>query len=75
MGQAKRRTTPIRSKAVGCSIFGRFSSFNKCRSEVAGDFISGEAEVRVDVRATFGESGLNRAEYYLTLWPALARRI
>ena len=43
LGHAKRRATKIRTKAVGCGIFGRFSNFHKCRSEVAGDVISGVA--------------------------------
>ena len=31
----------VRLKAAGCGIFfGRFSNFDKCRSEVAGDVIS-----------------------------------
>ena len=37
VGQAKRRTTKIRHKAVGGSIFGQFSNFDKFRSEVACD--------------------------------------
>ena len=43
MGQAKYRATKIRFKAVGGGIFGRFTNFDKCRSEVAGDVISGVA--------------------------------
>ena len=73
-GQAKRRATQIRPKAVGSDIFGRFSNFDKCRLEVDGDVISGVAVeyVGVDVRATFGESGLNTKQWpnYFTLWPA-----
>ena len=41
VGQAKRCNTKIRLKAVKSSIFGRFSNFAKCRSEAAGDVISG----------------------------------
>ena len=41
MGQAKRRATQIRPKAVGGGIFGRSSNFDKCRLELAGDVISG----------------------------------
>ena len=61
MKQAKRRATNIRPNAVAGGIFGRFVNFDKCRSEVAGDVISGLAVdyVGTDVRATFGESGLN----------------
>ena len=61
VGQVKRRATKIRPKAVGSGIFGRFPNFDKCPSEVAGDVISGVAVdyVGVDVRATFGDSGLN----------------
>ena len=43
MGQAKRRATQIRPRAVGGDIFGRFSNFDKCRQEVAGDVVSGLA--------------------------------
>ena len=62
MGQAKRRTTKIRPKAVGSGIFGRFPNFDKCRSEVAGDIISSIIILScslggVDVRAKLGESG------------------
>ena len=41
--------------------FCRFANFDKCRSEVPSDVISGVAVyyVGMDVRATFGESGLN----------------
>ena len=61
MGQAKRRATKIRPKAVGSGIFGRFHNFYKCRSEVAHDVISGVTveKVSTDVRAAFGESELN----------------
>ena len=62
MGDAgKCRVTKIRPKAVGSGIFCRFPNFDKCRPEVAGDVISGVAVdyVGIDVRATFGESGLN----------------
>ena len=61
MGQAKRRATKIRHKAVGNNIFGRFPNFDKYRSEVAGDIMSGLAidYVGVDVRTIFGESALN----------------
>ena len=61
VGQAKRRTTKTRPKAVGAVIIGRFSNFDICRSEVAGDVISGVAidQVGLDVRAAFGESGSN----------------
>ena len=41
VGQAKRRATQIRPKAIGGGIFGRLSNFRKCRLEVAGDVISG----------------------------------
>ena len=61
VGQAKRRATQIRPKAVGGGIFGSFSNFGKCRSEEAGKVISGLAAewVGTDVRATCGECGLN----------------
>ena len=53
MGQVKRRATKIRPQAVVSGIFGR--------SEGAGDVISRLVVhyVGMDVRATFGESGLN----------------
>ena len=61
MGQAKRRATKIRPKAVGGGIFGRSMNFDKIRSEVAGDDISGAAveQAVMVVYATFGESWLN----------------
>ena len=67
VGQAQRRATKIRPETVGSGIFGRFPNFNKCRSEVAGDVISGVAVdyVGMDVRATFGESGLNSGRIIL----------
>ena len=37
------RSGEIRLKAVGCGIFGRFSNFDKCRPEGAGDVTSGMA--------------------------------
>ena len=44
MGQAKRRTTEIPSKAVGGGIFRCFfSKFDKCRPEVVDEFISSVA--------------------------------
>ena len=63
-GQAKRCAIQIRPKAVGSGIFGRFSYFDKFRSEVTGGAISGVSSAAadyfgVDVRATFGASGLN----------------
>ena len=61
MKQAKRRATKIRPKTIGSGIFGRVPNLDKCRSEVADDVISGVTVdyVGMDVRATFGESGLN----------------
>ena len=61
VGQAKRRPTKIRPKALGSGIVGRFSNYDKCRSEVACDIISGVAVdlVGADVRATCVGSGLN----------------
>ena len=61
VGQAKRRATHIRPKAVGSGIFGRFANFDKYRSEVASDVISGVTVgyVGMDARAPFGESWLN----------------
>ena len=62
--QAKRCATKIRPKAVGSRIFGCFPNFDKCRSEVAGDVMFDVAVlyVSVDVRSTFGESGLNSGQ-------------
>ena len=62
IGEAARRcATTIRLKAVGSRIFGRFANFDKCRSKILVDVISGVAVdyVSTHVRATFGESGLN----------------
>ena len=42
-GQAKRRATKIRYKAVRARIFGRISNFDKCRPKVSADVISGTA--------------------------------
>ena len=55
------RSGEIRPKAVGCSIFGHFPNFDKCRPEIADDVISGMTlgYVGVDVRAKFGDSRLN----------------
>ena len=54
--EAKRSATKIRPKAVRSGIFGRFLNVGKCRSEVAGDVISGVAVdyAGVYVRAAFG---------------------
>ena len=61
MGQAKRRATKIRPRAVGGYIFGRFANFEKCRPEVADDVISGLASdyFGMDVRVKLGDSMLN----------------
>ena len=40
VGQAKRRATQIRPKAIGDGIFDRFSNFDKSRLEVASGVIS-----------------------------------
>ena len=52
---------------MGSDIFGRFPNVDKCRSEEAGDVISGAAvgHVGTDVSATFGESGLNSGRIIL----------
>ena len=59
--QTKRCATKSLNKAVVGGIFGRFSNFSKCRSQVAGEVISGPAVdyVGMDVLATCGGSGLN----------------
>ena len=61
LGHAKRRATKIRRKAVGGVIFGRFSSFDACQPNAAGDVISGAAveKVGIDVLTKFGDSRLN----------------
>ena len=61
VGQAKRSAAKIRPKASRRGIFGHFPIFDNGRSEVAGDVLSGVAVhyVNMDVRSTFGESGLN----------------
>ena len=72
MRQTKRRAAKIRPKAVGSSIIGHFLNFDKCQLEVSGDVISGVAVyyVGMDVRATFGESGLNIGQIILLFgWP------
>ena len=54
-GQAKRRTAKIRPKAVAGGNFDCFSNFDKCRSGVADEVISGVAvdHVGMDVRSRF----------------------
>ena len=72
VGQVKRRALKIRPKSVANGIFGRFRNFDKCRSEVAYDIISGAAVgyFDLDVRATFGASGLNSGRINLLFgWP------
>ena len=62
-GVGKRRTTKIRSKAIGGGIFGCFfSNFDKCRPEVADDFKSNVAvqQFGMDVCMKFSNSTLNR---------------
>ena len=43
------RSGEIQPKTVRCGIFGRFSNFDNCRPEVAGNVISGAALVHVGV--------------------------
>ena len=65
VGQAKRRVTKIRPKAVGGDIFGRFfSNFDSCRPEVAGDVVMVVSSMTADqlgthVHAKFADSTLN----------------
>ena len=61
LGLAKRRAINIRPKAVVGGLFGRFSNFDKCRPEEAGDIVSDAAAyyVSIDVSAKFGDSKLN----------------
>ena len=49
------------NKAVGCSIFGRFSNLDKYRPDAAGDVIYDTAldYVGTDVPAGFGDYSLN----------------
>ena len=63
VGQAKLRATQIRPKAVAGGIFGRFSNFDKCRLEAAGEVISGLIVDPTDWTATvkFGDSMSNRS--------------
>ena len=58
------RSEEIWPKDVGCSIFGRFSNFDKCRPEVAGDGKSGVAlgYVGTDVCANVGDFRLNSGQ-------------
>ena len=61
MWQANRRATQIRPKVIGGGIFDRFTNFDKCRLEVAGDVISG-GFMKPDVpdnRTKFGDPRLN----------------
>ena len=55
--QPKRRATQIQHKVVGGGIFDRFSNFDKCRLEAAGDAISGRlmATDVPDNRVKFGD--------------------
>ena len=66
-GEVNRRATQIRPKAVESGIFSHFPNFDKCRSQVAGDVISGVVVdyVGMDGRATFCESGLNSGRIIL----------
>ena len=61
VGKTKRRATKKRPKAVESGIVGRFPNFDKCRSEVVGDVMSGVAVHYggLDALSTFGESRLN----------------
>ena len=47
----------MQTKAVGGDIFDRFSNFDKCRPEVAGDVMSRKASeyVGTDVPASVGD--------------------
>ena len=69
-GQIKRRATRIGPNAVGSGIFGRILNFDKCRSQGAGDAISGVVveQFGLDLRATFGISGLYNGRI-IWLWP------
>ena len=61
VGQEKHLATKIRSTAAGIGIFGRFSNFDKCRSEVARDVMAALAApcVSMNIRSTFREYGAN----------------
>ena len=61
MGQPKRRATTVRPKAVGSGIFGHFSNFDECRTEVTGDVLSSDTaeQVGMDVLAKCGDLLLN----------------
>ena len=69
------RSGEIRLKAVGCSIFGRFSNFDKCRPETAGDVISSVALafVGLDVRAKLRDSRLNNGIILFDCWVGRTR--
>ena len=47
----------IQQEAAGGGIFDRFSNFDKCKRDVAGDFVSSMAvgQVGVNVAAKFGD--------------------
>ena len=66
------RVPEIRPKPSDAAFSTVFSNFHKCRPEVAGDVISGNAVelVCVDVCAKCGDSRLNRWPNCSTLWQA-----
>ena len=61
VGQAKRRATQVRPKAVGGAILGHFLNFDKSRLKEAGDVISGRimGSYVPDDRAKFGDPSNN----------------
>ena len=62
----KRRLTKIRSKAVGSGIFGRFSNFDKCQSDVVVDYVGTD----VGCPCYMWQVLVKQWPKYLTLWPA-----
>ena len=61
LDQIKRHAAIIRRKTVIGRIIGRFSNFDKCRPEVAGDVILNAAvdKVGMNIRVKFGDCRLN----------------
>ena len=64
----KQNAAPLKfdPKPSQAALSAVFANFDKCRSEAAGDVISGVAVdyVGMNVRATFVESGLNNVHIF-----------
>ena len=62
-GKTQRHSNATQ-KPWDAAFSGRFANFDRCRSKVGGDVISGVAVDYggPDVRGTFGQSGLNSGQ-------------